>query len=161
MKNNVLGIEKLKKEIVEGISSDMRIINLLNSSDTKKSSAYLNKNIFSYLNDNCNETSADTYIYFDIAENEDEYKLEFKLKSHKDINSCVLSNIDRMTTYIQENILKLYPMCKNFYINPAICRNSFLEKRMNFYLHKSEMSATHEIDGQDLIKALRKYVENH
>ncbi len=135
-------IANVKAKIMNTLLGDLRILQTFNESNAKNPSACIYNNIYPYLSADHGHYKVDNYVYFDIAEDDDKYRLVFEFKSHVDIKDGAAYKLDKLVEYIQEDIMKIYPMCRNLHIDPSIRRDVFVEKRIDFSLYKYEMSAT-------------------
>lgn len=135
-------IANVKATIMNALLGDLRILQMFNEDNAKNPSACIYKNMFPYLSANNSHYKVDNYIYFDVAEDDERYKLIFELKSHINIKQGSVYILDKLVEYIQENIMKIYPMCRNLHIDPSARRDVFVEKRIDFSVYKYEMSAT-------------------
>ena len=139
---NKTKIAEIKTTIMNALLGDLRILQMFYKDNAKDPLACMYNNIYPYLSANHRHYQVDNYVYFDVAEDDERYKLIFEFKSHIDIKQGAVYILDKLVEYIQENIMKIYPMCRNFHIDPSIRRDVFVEKRIDFSLYKYEMSAT-------------------
>ena len=84
-----LSIKSIKKEFMDAFLSDLRIINSF-ADKQDKTTDYVRKNVFDYLDEISSCNCADSYICFDVAQrNNNNYSVYVVIKTHKDF-LCVL-----------------------------------------------------------------------
>ena len=168
-----LSIITIKEELMDAFLGDVRIINSFNNKDVKKTTDYIGKNIFSYLNESTDCcTTTDTYINFDVSKSKNCYDVLINLKAHNDIlcyRNEVVNSLDVISGAIEELVKELYPYNK-FYSNmPVRSGDRFARRDIRFSLRvkdyedyiskmKQEEESTKDIQEfiNDCIKCIDK-----
>lgn len=149
-----LSIESIKKELMDAFLGDVRIINSFNNKDVKKTTDYIGKNIFSYLDEYTDYYTIDTYIDFDVSKSKNCYDVLINLKAHKDIlcyRNEVVNSLDVISGAIEELVKELYPYNK-FYSNmPVRSGDRFARRDIRFVLRVK--------DYEDYISKMKKEEE--
>ena len=130
-----LSIENIKKELMDAFLSDMRIINSF-ADKRDKTTDYIRKNVFDYLDEinSCNRT--DSYICFDVAQRNNNYEVYVVIKIHKDILDKDGENrLDYLANIIEGIVKKAYPYMTRYQNNPKMCTNHYAERHIYFSLN--------------------------
>ena len=132
-----LSVENIKKELMDAFLNDMRIINSFTNKNVKKTTDYIGKNIFDYLESSEGRWLTDTYINFDVDDEENGYGICITLKMHKD---CVRQNnknkLDTIANIISDIVNELYPYRIAFVNRSVGCENHYVERKICFSLVK-------------------------
>ena len=108
-----LSIKSIKKELMDALLGDMRIINSFSNKGEKKVKDYIGTNIFGYLNENASCSYTDTFINFDVMKNRGCYDVFIILKMHKDlVKNEAVNGLDDISECIEEIVNELYPYHK-------------------------------------------------
>lgn len=137
-KSKPLSIENIKKELMDAFLSDMRIINSF-ADKRDKTTDYIRKNVFDYLDEinSCNRT--DSYICFDVAQRNNNYEVYVVIKTHKDILDKDGENrLDYLASIIEGIVKKAYPYMTRYQNNPKMCANHYAERHIYFSLEEFE-----------------------
>lgn len=133
-----LSIENIKKELMDTFLSDMRIINSF-ADKRDKTTDYIRKNVFDYLDEinSCNRV--DNYICFDVAQRNNNYDVYVVIKTHKDILDKDGNNrLDYLANIVEGIVKKAYPYMTRYQNNPKICANHYAERHIYFSLEEFE-----------------------
>ena len=136
-----LSIESIKKELMDALVGDMRIITSFGNKNKKKATDYIGSNIFNYLDSDINTISKiEKYIYFDVMKTEDNYDVFIQLKAHRDDvfykNNNGVNCLDEISKYIEEIVNELYPYHKMYTDVPGGCIDHFARRVIKFKLNK-------------------------
>lgn len=130
-----LSIANVKKELMDAFLSDMRIINSF-VSKKDKTTDYIRRNVFDYLDEISSCMRTDTYIYFDVAQRNNNYEVYVVIKIHKDILSKDGENrLDSLANTIEGIVKKSYPYMTRYQNNPKMCANHYVERHIYFSLN--------------------------
>lgn len=130
-----LSIKSIKKELMDAFLGDMRIISLFADKDVKKTTDYIGKNIFGYLNENASCCRADTYINFDVMKNRGRYDVFINIEAH----SCLFKKeavncLDDISEYIEEIVNELYSYHKSYSDVPVHAGDDYVRRNIRFSL---------------------------
>lgn len=135
-----LSIENIKKELMDALLGDMRIINSFSPQNVKKVTEYIGKNIFDYLDEAPHICCADTYINFDVSEMRG-YNPYIIIKMHKDmVISDGENKIDALGSVIKEIVTELFPYMTHYSNMPKQCCNGYIERHIRFTVSEYEKS---------------------
>ena len=148
-----LSIKTIKKELMDALLGDMRIINSFSNKDKRKASDYIGTNIFGHLNESIRSYHVDTYINFDVAKREDKFDVYICIKTHKDLLSKSNGNncLDNISKYIEEIINELYPDRKVFVNTPVLCESSYETRYVCFSLFNNDNSIDNTTDFEKVL----------
>lgn len=133
-----LSIANIKKELMDAFLSDMRIINSF-ADKQDKTTDYIRKNVFDYLDEISSCTRADSYICFDVAQRNNTYEVYVVIKMHKDILDKDGENrLDSLANIIESIVKKAYPYMTRYQNNPKMCANHYAERHIYFSLEEFE-----------------------
>lgn len=133
-----LSIANVKKELMDAFLSDMRIINSF-ADKRDKTTDYIRKNVFDYLDEIPSCTRADSYICFDVAQRNKSYEVYVVIKTHKDILDKDGENrLDYLANIIEGIVKKAYPYMTRYQNNPKMCANHYAERHIYFSLEEFE-----------------------
>lgn len=130
-----LSIANVKKELMDAFLSDMRIINSFGSK-MDKTTDYIRRNVFDYLDEISSCMCTDTYICFDVAQRNNNYEVYVVIKMHKDILDKDGENrLDSLANTIEGIVKKSYPYMTRYQNNPKMCANHYAERHIYFSLN--------------------------
>lgn len=135
---NKTKIAEIKTTIMNALLGDLRILKLFGIDGYDNTSQYLGRHIYPFLRGENDCCYVGTYVYFDVVERDDDYKITFEIKAHKDISCCVPNNIDKIEAYIKEDMSKTFGVNSAHYTSPSICRGRYVEKTVDFLINKTE-----------------------
>lgn len=160
-----LSIATIKEELMDAFLNNVQIINSFNNKygNVKKTTDYIGKNIFSYLDEYTDYCTTDTYVNFDVSKSKNGYDVLINLKAHKDMLYCkneVVNSLDVISDAIEELVKELYPYNK-FYSNmPVRSGDRFIRRDIRFslrvkdyedYISKMEQEQESTKDTQEII----------
>lgn len=137
-----LSIESIKRELMDALVGDMRIITSFTNKE-KKATDYIGNNIFNYLDDIVdNICRIDTYINFDVNRLSDKYDIVIQLKMHRDMavnkDSKHVNCLDALSKYIEEIVNELYPYRKLYSDISVGCINRHIRRNIRFALFEDD-----------------------
>lgn len=136
-----LSIANIKKELLDAFLADMRIINSFADKNVEKTTDYIRKNVFDYLDEIPSCSCADTYISFDVAQRKNDYEVYVVIKMHKDILDKDGENrLDSLANTVEDIVKKSYPYMTRYQNNPKMCANHYAERHIYFSLEEFEKS---------------------
>lgn len=137
-----LSIESIKKELMDALVGDMRIITSFGNKEKRRATDYIGTNIFNYLDDSVdNICHIDAYINFDVMKLRDHYDVFIQLKAHKDItyrNNKHVNLLDEISKYIEEIVSELYPYYSLYADVPGGCIDRCLRRNIRFSLYNND-----------------------
>ena len=131
-----LSIKSIKKELMDALLGDMRIINSFGSKEVRKVREYIGTNIFGYLNENASCGYTDTYINFDVMKNRGCYDVFIILK----VDKCLMKNeavncLDDISECIEEIVNELFPYHKSYSDVPIdVVSDDYVRRNIRFSL---------------------------
>lgn len=131
-----LSIKSIKKELMDALLGDMRIINSFSNKGEKKVKDYIGTNIFGYLNENASCSYTDAFINFDVMKNRGCYDVFIILK----VDKCLMKNeavncLDDISECIEEIVNELYPYHKLFSNVPVnVVGDNYVRRNIRFTL---------------------------
>ena len=131
-----LSIKSIKKELMDALLGDMRIINSFSNKGEKKIKDYIGRNIFGYLNENASCSYTDTFINFDVMKNRGCYDVFIILKTHK----CLMKNeavncLDDISVCVEEIVNEVYPYHKSYSDVPVdVVSDDYVRRNIKFSL---------------------------
>ena len=131
---------EIKTKVMNVLLGDLRILKLFGMDGYKNTSQYMGRHVYPYLNGENDSCYIGTYIYFDVIEKDDDYKIMFEIKAHKDISCYVPNNIDKIEEYIKDDLHEAFGLNSACSTSPSICRSRYIEKQMAFLLKKKHPS---------------------
>ena len=134
-----LTIKSIKKELMDAFLGDMRIIKSFSDKDVKKTTDYIGKNIFGYLNENANCCRADTYINFDIMKNRGLYDVFINIEAHTYLfKKEAVNYLDDISECIEEIVNELYPYHKSYSDRPVHASDNYDRRCIRFTLRPKD-----------------------
>lgn len=132
---NELSIKSIKKELMDALLGDMRIINSFSNKGEKKVKDYIGRNIFGHLNENASFYT-DTYIHFDVMKSHGCYNVFVILKTHKYLmKNEVVNCLDDISECIEEIVNELYPYHKSYSDAPVdVASDDYYRRNIRFTL---------------------------
>ena len=137
-----LSIENIKKELMDALVGDMRIITAFGNKEKRRATDYIGSNILNYLDDTVeNICYGDTYIHFDVMKSKDRYDVFIQLKAHKDISyrdNKHVNLLDEISKYIEEIVKELYPYHRLYADVPKGCIDRYLRRNIRFSIYEHD-----------------------
>ena len=148
-----LSIESIKKELMDALVGDMRIITSFADKEKKKATDYIGTNIFNHLDGgDLGTITTDTYIHFDVMKskesmhmiktNDCKYDVIIELRAHRDIaneGDMYVNCVDILSKYIEEIINELYPYHRQYSNIVSRCGKYYITRDIRFTLREEDL----------------------
>lgn len=137
---NELSIKSIKEELMDAFLNNVQIINSFNKyDDIKKTTDYINRNIFNHLNTEEDYTKTDKFINFDVTYERDSYRVIIIVKAHRSlVNSKDNVNcLDDMCSSIKEIVDEICPYYECYFDRPIRRGDYYVERQIGFTLYES------------------------
>ena len=134
-----LSIKSIKKELMDAFLNNVQIINSFNKyEDIKKTTDYINRNIFNYLNTEEDYTTTDKSVNFDVTYERDSYRVIIIVKAHKSLVSTndSVNCLDVMCESIREIVDEVCPYHVSYFDRPVRRGDSYVERQIGFTLEE-------------------------
>lgn len=159
-----LSIKSIKKELMDALLGDMRIINSFSNKGEKKVKDYIGTNIFGYLNEHSSCDYTDTYINFDVMKSRGCYDVFVILKTHKDlVKNEAVNCLDDISECIEEIVNELYPYHKSFSNVPVnVVSDKYVRRNIRFSLRphdKDEYEKSLEDSGKENVDNWKEFLD--
>lgn len=174
-----LSITTIKDELMEEFLNNMQIVNSFTKHETlKKTTDYINRNIFNHLNTKEDYIRRDNFINLDVSYERDSYRVIVVLKAHRDLVSAKgnVNCLDIMCDSIKEIVDEVCPYYKDYYNRPVRRNDSYVERQISFTLYEchrrkwlekhvdiskdnTENSISVDLDGNITIKGNNIHIE--
>lgn len=135
-----LSIITIKEELMDAFLNNVQIINSFPKyEDIKKTTDYINRNIFNHLNTEEDFPMVDKSINFDVACERDAYRVTIIVKAHKDlVNSKDNVNcLDTMCGCIKEIVDEVCPYYEGYFDRPVRRTDKYVERLIGFTLYEN------------------------
>ena len=139
-----LSIKAIKKELMNALLEDMRIMTLFQNKGEKKTRDYVGTNICSCLDSKVNDgyIHADTYINFDVMKNKNCYDVFIQTKAHRDlVVGTTINCLDDISECIEEIVKEVYPFYRCYSDIPERLRDDYTRRNIRFVLSPKDAEA--------------------
>ncbi len=136
-----LSIATIKKEFMDALLNNVQIINSFGKyEDIKKTTDYINRNIFNHLNSREDYAITDKFVNFDVSYEKDSYRVIIIVKVHRDLFNITddTNCLDVMCSSIREIIDELYPYCVGYSDRPVRRGDYYVERQITFTLYEEK-----------------------
>lgn len=134
-----LSIKSIKEELMDAFLNNVQIINSFGKyEDIKKTTDYINRNIFNHLNTEEDFTTTDNFINFDVAYERDCYKVIIIVKSHRNLVNTKdnVNCLDAMCESIREIVDEVCPYHTSYFDRPVRRDDYYVERQIGFTLEE-------------------------
>lgn len=153
-----LSIGTIKKELMDAMVNNVNIIDSFGKhEDVKKTSDYINRNIFNHLATNDVYTCVDSFINFDVSYEHRTYGIIIIVRSHEDLKE---NHTDIICDAITDIVNELYPYHSYFKNMPVRRNDKFIERQIHFFVSQDDADKYEESlkeEEEDPVEAMLKW----
>lgn len=134
-----LSIATIKEELMDAFLNNVQIINSFGKyEDIKKTTDYINRNIFNHLNTEEDYTTTDKFINFDVTYERGSYKVIIIVKAHRSLVNTKdsVNCLDVMCNSIREIIDEVCPYYECYFDRPVRRGDYYVERQIGFTLEE-------------------------
>ena len=134
-----LSIKSIKEELMDAFLNNVQIINSFRKyEDIKKTTDYINRNIFNHLNTEEDYEIIDKFINFDVAYEIGCYEVIIIVKAHRGLVNTKdnVNCLDAMCESIREIVDEVCPYHANYFDRPVIRGDYYVERQIGFTLEE-------------------------
>ena len=134
-----LSIKSIKEELMDAFLNNVQIINSFRKyEDIKKTTDYINRNIFNHLNTEEDYEIIDKFINFDVAYEIGCYEVIIIVKAHRSLVNTKdnVNCLDAMCESIREIVDEVCPYHASYIDRPVRRGDSYVERQIGFTLEE-------------------------
>lgn len=155
-----LSIGTIKKELMDAMVNNVNIINSFGKhEDIKKTSDYINRNIFSNLNIDESFTSEASYISFDVSYERKSYGITIIVRVYRGLRDN--NRVDVICDAITDIVNELYPYHTSFINMPIRNDRNYIERQIHFLVAQDDADKYAEAlkAEEDPIEAMGEWID--